>query len=241
VPLVSWVAPANVSEGKLLFPSLAHCDRRLRWRPDVVVADMGYIDSASKQRIRERWQVPVITRLKENMKLVAPFETAERAVCPQGQPLSWLGYERSDQLHWFGVTEPDPLCPCCWRSSSCPRQFSFSPGDHETLLGLIPMNTRTTQRLLQQVRPWIEPAQSYEKNQLGLSQIFFNSLRLTWSMALLADAAVLLRASVQLDRPTPAPRFELAPDQLNLDLPLEMPNAPLFEKFDLRRRKRDSG
>jgi len=223
VPLVSWVAPANVSEGKLLFPSLAHCDRRLRWRPDVVVADMGYIDSASKQRIRERWQVPVITRLKENMKLVAPFETAERAVCPQGQ------------------TEPDPLCPCCWRSSSCPRQFSFSPGDHETLLGLIPMNTRTTQRLLQQVRPWIEPAQSYEKNQLGLSQIFFNSLRLTWSMALLADAAVLLRASVLLDRPTPTPLFELAPDQLNLDLPLETPNAPLFEKFDLRRRKRDSG
>ena len=109
------------------------------------------------------------------------------------------------------------------------------------MLGLIPMNTRTTQRLLQQVRPWIEPAQSYEKNQLGLSQIFFNSLRLTWSMALLADAAVLLRASVLLDRPTPTPLFELAPDQLNLDLPLETPNAPLFEKFDLRRRKRDSG
>jgi hypothetical protein len=31
------------------------------------------------------------------------------------------------------------------------------------------MSTRVTPRLPKQVRPWIEPAQSYEKNQLGLS------------------------------------------------------------------------
>jgi hypothetical protein len=46
---------------------------------------------------------------------------------------------------------------------------------------------------LQQVHPWIEPAQSFEKNQLGLSQMFFNSLRLTWQMSLWADSAVWLR------------------------------------------------
>jgi hypothetical protein len=87
------------------------------------------------------------------------------------------------------------------------------------LLGLIPMNTRASQRLLQQVRPWIEPAQSYEKNQLGLGQVFLNSLRLAWSMSLPGDAAVLLRARVILEAPLAAmPMFELAPGQLVLDL-----------------------
>jgi hypothetical protein len=81
------------------------------------------------------------------------------------------------------------------------------------------MNTRASQRLLQQVRPWIEPAQSYEKNQLGLSAVFLNSLRLAWTMSLLADAAVLLRARALLEtRAAELPLFELTPRQLALDL-----------------------
>jgi hypothetical protein len=133
--------------------------------------------------------------------------------------LAWLGYEARDQLHWFGVTDPEPLCRWCWQASQCARQFSYSPAEHETLLGLIPMNTRASRRLLQQVRPWIEPAQSYEKNQLGLSAVFLNSLRLAWSLSLLADAAVLLRARALLEMPkAELPMFELTPRQLALDL-----------------------
>jgi hypothetical protein len=81
------------------------------------------------------------------------------------------------------------------------------------------MNTRASQRLLQQVRPWIEPAQSYEKNQLSLNEVFLNSLRLAWTMSLLADAAVLLRARALLEAPAAQlPMFELTPRQLALDL-----------------------
>jgi hypothetical protein len=219
VPLVSWAAPANTGEGCLLVPSVEHCWRRWQWRPDIIVGDMGYIDAASKQRLRERWNVAVVTRLKENMKLVAPFETPAQAVCPQGQPLQWLGYESDAQEHWFGVQGTQPLCPRCWQAGQCPRQFAYPASAHETLLGLIPMNTRASQRLLQQVRPWIEPAQSYEKNQLGLSQFFLNSLRLTWMMSLLADAVVLLRALALLRQPAcPLPLGELTPWQLSLDL-----------------------
>lgn len=43
VPLVSWVAPANVSEGGLLVPSLQDCDQRWSWWPRQGVADMGYL------------------------------------------------------------------------------------------------------------------------------------------------------------------------------------------------------
>ncbi len=58
-------------------------------------------------------------------------------------------------------------------------------------------------------------------------------------MALFADAAVLLRASVLLEKPTPGlPLFESA-RQLLFDLPVEMPNDASFKKTDLRRRKRD--
>jgi hypothetical protein len=125
---------------------------------------------------------------------------------------------REDQ-HWFGVAPSAELCGYCWQASVCPRQFTCAPAAHEKLLGLLPLNTRAAQRLLQQVRPWIEPAQSYEKNQLGLGQMFFISLRLTWCLALLADAAVLLRTHALLRAPTTerALLCELAPQQTELD------------------------
>jgi hypothetical protein len=221
VPLVSWVAPANYGEGGFLRPSVVYCHRRWQWYPHLIVADMGYIEADTKADLRQSRQIAVVTRLKENMRLMAPFESPEQAVCEQGQRLEWLGYEAADQLHWFGVNDPQPLCCRCWEASQCARQFSYPPAAHETLLGLLPMNTRASQRLLQQVRPWIEPAQSYEKNQLGLNEVFLNSLRLTWAMSLLADAAVLLRARVLLDTPVAElPMFELTPRQLALDLPM---------------------
>jgi len=198
LPLVSWVTPANVSEGGLLVPSLQYCDRRWSWWPRQVVADMGYLAAESKRRCRERWRVAIVTHLRSDMKLVAPFVSEREATCEQGQPLEWLGYDVRDDLHWFGPLPPAELCNRCWQASGCPRQFAYAPAAHETLLGLLPLNTLAARRLLQQVRPWIEPAQSYEKNQLGLGAMFFNSLRLTWCMALLADAAVLLRAHALL-------------------------------------------
>ena len=221
VPLVSWVAPANCGEGGFLRPSVIHCHRRWQWYPHLIVADMGYIEAGTKADLRQSRQIAVVTRLKENMRLVAPFESPEQAVCGQGQRLEWLGYEATDQLHWFGVADPDALCCRCWEASRCARQFSYPPAAHETLLGLLPMNTRLSQRLLKQARPWIEPAQAYEKNQLGLSAVFLNSLRLTWARSLLADAAVLLRARVLLDIPAAElPMFELTPRQLPLELPM---------------------
>ena len=90
------------------------------------------------------------------------------------------------------------------------------------MLGLIPLASRVSRRLLRQVRPWIEPAQSFEKNQLGLSQMFFNSLRLTWQMSLWADSAVLLRTMVWLDEPQPTSLLAaLQPNQLEFGLALE--------------------
>jgi len=107
-------------------------------------------------------------------------------------------------------------------SARCARQFAYRPEQHETLLGLLPLASPTAQHILRQVRPWIEPAHSFEKNQLGLEKIFLNGLRFSWVMSLLADAAVLLRACALLRRPILRPLLaEFMPTQLSLELPIK--------------------
>ena len=179
-PLVSWIAPAHRGDALFLQPSLLYCERWLDWRPDVVVGDMAYISLQKQRQIRERLNVAVVTKLRPDMNLPDEFDPGPIMTCEQGQKLDWLGLDQRQQLHWFGVQESDPLCSRCWQRSRCPGQFSFSPQQHEILYGLIPLSSRVAQALLTRARPWIESTQSYEKNQLGLGQIFLNSLRLAW-------------------------------------------------------------
>jgi hypothetical protein len=201
VPLVSWAAPAHVPEGYLLKPSIRQCQRRLGWRPDIVVGDLGYIHQQTKREIRQQWQVAVVTKLKRDMKIMEPFDAWDQMSCHQGQALQWLGYDTADSLHWFGVPAGESLCRYCWDASSCAKEFGYPPELSETLLGLLPLNTIVARRLIYQLRPWVEPYQSFEKNILGLNQMFLNSLRLTWTLSLLADAVGLLRALALLNSP----------------------------------------
>jgi hypothetical protein len=180
---------------------------------------MAYINLQKQRQIRERMNVAVITKLRPDMNLSDEFDPGPILTCEQGQKLDWLGLDQRDQLHWFGVRQDEPLCSWCWQQSSCAREFSFAPQRHEILYGLIPLSSRVAQVLLARARPWIEAAQSYEKNQLGLAQVFLNSLRLAWSFCLLADAVGLLRAQATLCQiPTPSLLHQLAPKQACLRL-----------------------
>jgi hypothetical protein len=200
IPLVSWAAPASVPEGFLLVPSIYRCRQKFGWVPEIVVGDLGYIEQNRKRHLREKFGVAVVTKMKSDMTIKAPFESWNKVVCDQGQALAWLGFDHRHYEHWFGVEQTDSLCGTCWKRSSCPREFNFPPEHHETLLGLLPLNSKVAQRLLKQCRSWIEATQSYDKNQLGLSQFFLNSLRLTWVCSLLADSVCLLRALVLLEK-----------------------------------------
>ena len=219
VPLVSWAVPAHRGEALFLEPSLRYCQRALEWTPDIVVGDMAYINLQTQRRIREQWRVAVVTKLRPDMKLPEEFDPGPVMTCEQGQRLEWLGLHEVEQRHWFGVIDSNPLCVRCWQQSSCPREFSHAPAEHEILYGTIPLSSRVAQRLLWQARSWIEATQSYEKNQLGLSQMFLNSLRLTWIMGLLADTVALLRAHALLTHPPVRPLLhEMTPQQMSLDL-----------------------
>ena len=222
VPLVSWVTPANVAEGGLLVPSLRWCRRHLGWWPGMVVADLGYVSAENKRAARTGWQTAVVTKLRADMKLLPPYVNPGQVACPQGQPLEWWEHEPDSGQQWFRAPAAAEYCPHCWEASRCPRHFGYAVDRHETLFGLIPLASRVSGRLLHQVRPWIEPAQSFEKNQLGLGRMFFNSLRLTWQMSLWADSAVLLRTMAWLDTPTETSLLTgLQPHQLEFALPSE--------------------
>lgn len=228
VPLMSWAAPANRQDLLFLETSLRYCRQHLEFVPELVVADMAYIHLKMQQRVRQELGVGIVTRLRSDFDLPKSIEPALTFRCAQGQSLEWLGLQPRDQLHWYAVRDPEPLCPWCPEQSRCPREFSFAPAEHEIVLGTVPVNSVTSKRLLRQVRSWIEASQSYEKNQLGLGKMYLNSLRYCWTMALLADTVCLLRAHALLkaggDKPLLA---ELIPKQipLGLELPLRKPNV----------------
>ena len=219
-PLVSWAAPANRDDVVFLEPSVNYCAQHLEWTPDIVVGDLGYLGMVTQRRLREKRRVALVTKFRPDMVLPEAFDDPFNLTCDQGQRLRWLGLHEAEQLHWFGVADPHPLCDWCWQRSACPREFSFQPQDHEILFGTIPFGSRVGQQLFRQARSWIEATQSYDKNQLGLSQFFLNSLRLTWILCLLADTVALLRATAMIAEPQSSDLLEpIRPVQMHLDLP----------------------
>lgn len=220
VPLISWATPAHVPEGYLLKASVQQCHRRFAFCPDIVVGDLGYIHQETKKEIRQKWNVAVVTKLKAGMNLVEPFDAWDKVSCAQGQTLQWAAYDEADQTHCFIPTNHECLCQCCWEADNCSKEFWYPAESSETLLGLLPLSTTAAKRLLKQVRSWIEPSQSYEKNLLGLNQMFLNSLRLVWTLALLSDAVALLRARALIERlpENLNPLRNLLPRQIEFDL-----------------------
>jgi hypothetical protein len=159
---------------------------------------MGYIHQETKRSIRMQWEIAVLTRLKADMQLASPYRHDRPMRCPQGQALGWLNYDAASGQQWYGVQETQALCASCWQQNECPREFAYEVARHETFLGMIPLNTKAGWKLVHSARSWIEAAQSFEKNQLGLDSVFLNSLALTWTMSLLADSVALLRCQAQL-------------------------------------------
>ena len=200
LPLVSWAAPANVAEGYFLWPSVHYCRQRLHWSADIVVGDMAYINHSTQRALRQQ-QLAVVTQLRASMKAYGNYADDQPRCCPQGQALSWLGYDPQDEQHWFEPLSAAPLCSWCWERSHCPRQFAVPAATHETFFGMIPLNTAPARRLNHCVRSWIEPTQSFDKNQLGLKRMFLNSLRLCWITCLSVDSVALLREAVKLLQP----------------------------------------
>ncbi len=125
----------------VLEPSLRYCHHQLGFVPDLVVGDLAYISVDVQRRLREQFHVGVVTPLKRDFELPKVAETGLTFRCRQGQKLEWLGLNEVEQLHWFGVRDPQPICNWCWEQGRCPREFAFAPNEHETVFGTIPVQS----------------------------------------------------------------------------------------------------
>ena len=175
--------------------------------------------ATQEQPCRERGRGAIRPKLRRDMRLGPPSGAWAQAACPPGEPLRWLGCDgRAGEPGCGGGAGPE-LCRCGWAAARGPQPLAHPPEEHETWLGRRPLASRPAQQVLQQVRPWIAPAPSFENNQRGWSAVCCNRLRFPWARARLAEAAGLLRARARLGRP-PTRQLQAGwmPPQLALEL-----------------------
>ena len=192
IPLISFIEPANVHEGKFLNPMIQNTQNELFLHIDIVVADMGYISSEQKMELRKQSHTAVLTRVRENMYPPEKYIDYGRPECLVGIPLSWDGYNSETEMHCYIAPIDNPACISCWLYRNCYQEFYVSPSSDEHHFGIIPLHTKVSQRLLQQIRPQVERGFENDKNKLYLNRFFINSLKLARIIGHLSDACQVL-------------------------------------------------
>ncbi len=198
VPMISRTEPANISDGILLKPLLEAGLSRLNFLPDIVVADMGYMDKQVKNQLRTRYGMAVVTRAKKDMLIPKSCEQDGCPCCPQGQRLIWDRYVSEEFSHLYYPPAEGDICMICPEQSQCKKEFRFSPGRHETFFGLIPLHSRLATQLLSRIRPLVEAGFETDKNRFNLNGFFKNSLDLVRTLSYLADACNILTITADL-------------------------------------------
>ncbi len=192
IPLISFIEPANVYEGGLLKPMIQKTQNELSLHIDIVVGDMGYIKSEQKMELRKQFSTAVLTRVRENMYPPEEYTNYNRPECPEGRPLSWDGYNSQTEMHCYITPIDNPACISCWLYRNCYQEFYVSPSTDEHHFGIIPLHTKVSQRLLQEIRPQVERGFENDKNKLYLNRFFVNSLKLARIIGQLSDACQIL-------------------------------------------------
>jgi len=192
IPLISFIEPANVHEGKFLYPMIQKTQNELYLHIDVAVGDMGYISSDQKMELRKQSQTAVLTRVRENMYPPEKYIDYGCPECLEGVPLSWDGYNSETEMHCYISPEDNQSCVSCRLYRNCYQELYVSPSVDEHHFGIIPLHTRVSQRLLLEIRPQVERGFENDKNKLYLNRFFVNSLKLARIIGQLADACQIL-------------------------------------------------
>ena len=192
IPLVSFIEPANVYEGKLLSLMIQKTQEELSLHIDAVVGDMGYISADQKRHLRKQWQTAVLTKIRENMSPPKKYLDYGCPECPEGFPLSWDGYNPDREEHRY-ITSPDhPACRRCRFQGNCYQETYIRSALDEHHFGMIPLHTTVAQRLLRKIRPQVERGFENDKNKLSLNRFFTNSLKMARIIGYLSDASQIL-------------------------------------------------
>jgi hypothetical protein len=192
IPLVSFIAPANVHEGEFLNPMIRSTQNDLSLHIDIIVGDMSYISSKQKMELRRQSNTALLTRVRENMQPPKEYIDYDRPECPEGIPLCWDGYNAETEMHCYTTPIDNPTCETCRLYRNCYQEVYVSPSIDEHHFGIIPLHTKVSQRLLQKIRPQVERGFENDKNKLYLNRFFLNSLELAKILGHLSDACQIL-------------------------------------------------
>ena len=192
IPLISFIEPANLYEVKFLNPMIQNAQNELSLYIDIVVGDMGYISSEQKMELRKQSHTAVLTRVRENMYPPEEYIDYSRPECPEGIPLLWDGYNTETEMHCYITPIDNSACTSCWLYGNCYQEFYVSPLTDEHHFGVIPLHTKVSQKLLQEIRPQVERGFENDKNKLYLNRFFVNSLKLARIIGHLSDACQIL-------------------------------------------------
>jgi hypothetical protein len=192
IPLVSFIEPANVYEGKLLCPMIQKTQEDLSLHIDAVVGDMGYISADQKRDLRKQWQTAVLTKIRENMSPPKKYLDYGCPECPEGFPLLWDGYNQDQEEHRYFTSPDHPACSLCRPQGNCYQETYIRANIDEHHFGIIPLHTKAAQRLLRKIRPQVERGFENDKNKLSLNRFFTNSLKMARIIGYLSDAGQIL-------------------------------------------------
>jgi hypothetical protein len=195
---------ANVQDGTFIIPMVQHTQNQLSLYVDIVVGDMGYISSEKKMKLRRQLNTALLTRVRENMQPPKEYIDHDRPECPKGIPLCWDGYSAENEMHCYTTPIDNPACETCWLYGNCYQEVYVSPSIDEHHFGIIPLHTKVSQRLLQEIRPQVERGFENDKNKLYLNRFFVNSLKLAKILGHLSDACQILLLLVDMNTNTKA-------------------------------------
>ena len=187
VPLASRVTAANRGDVELitsLFRATQTATRNF-WPIHIVLGDKGYTSARDARWLRQEHGVAFVVRPKAD--LVPPVGTDPDGcpLCPAGERLIWDEYDQADEMLIYRADEC--VCGACGLRGTCPRQFDFDAGRHETFWGMIPTHSRLARLLLRQFRPLVEPNFYQSKVRHALARLFLNSPEFTDSVGKMSD------------------------------------------------------
>lgn len=191
VPLCSLVEPANVNDRIPLKPLLKRALKSPGWPLLLLIVDKGYIDATCARLLRRWCGIALIADPKSNMKPPDGTDRDGCPLCPAGERLVWEDYDsNTQQLYYRGDIQSCHKCPL---AGTCPKQFEFDAGTHETFWGMVPSHSRLARQLLRLCRPSVERTFNTDKNTHALKHFFLNSRELAQTLSTMSDTLEVLK------------------------------------------------
>lgn len=191
IPLASTTKTAIYSDHKAYLENINFVREVFPDKTLISVADLGYIDSKTKNISRTKYDIPLITTMKKNMIIDTNiFDPDGTPTCPEGYRLLHCEFNKNSQEHYYVANKDN--CNACPIVGTCDKEFTLSVNLHETLLNPIPFHTSINKKLRKKIRPQCESGNFMDKHVYNVDRLFKNNDKLVSFVNKVNDIAHLL-------------------------------------------------